>query len=410
MSPKVFYAVYFWMICLYVIILRLVFVPASIMYALYCLSLVVVFWALGSKGLKRISGKGDIITITAFFLYYLFSSLTYVVFEPLPEKSWIFKDLLYSLLPILFYIFIRLTKLKIEGDIVLKITLVSIVIIDFLSLILFFARGSFIFNLFNQELIESASEAVFALSGVLGVIITGFINVIGLAICVLSPVSIKKSLKISVSLLCIICILLAGQRTPIGGMVIVILFALLKYKLKGILIVSLSVLLIVFFISNYDIQFEGFSLSEALTERYVRRFENIMGGNDSTRDDQQLVIKEGGIIGEIFGSGVGNHSPENPYSRVQMPDAMMYRIYNEMGVVGVFIFCMFFLTNFLQAIKKHNKFILALLSYIFIANFFNRVLFTAPISSIPYIIVALYNWKFEKQFPMPSSSVKIHSL
>ena len=113
---------------------------------------------------------------------------------------------------------------------------------------------------------------------------------------------------------------------------------------------------------------------------------------DSGRDYQYQILNDDNFFSFLFGAGVGKYSPENPYASLSMPDAMIFRIFNEMGLLGTMAFLLFFAQNIFRALKKRNGFMIAVITYAFFANCFNRVLFAAPISVIPYVIIAALNW------------------
>ena len=387
---KEFYLAYFFIICLYIVLLRMQSVPAAFTYSLYALSIVVAISAFFKKGILHIGQKSDVKLLFCFFIYYIISSLLYVGRGDIPEVSWLIKDWLYSLLPILFYILVRLSKFQIEEQLFLKVTLYSIFFLDIIALTIFAFPGSFIGGLIDLSVLSDETYS-YALTGVCGVIITGFLNVIGLSITLLSPIKINSIVRILCSLLFVVCVFLAGQRTPIGGVVIVLLVFLLKFKGKGILGAIVLLILLSLVYSKIDYEIDNISVKEVMTERYVGRFDQLKSG-DSNRGDQYVNNDEKNVLQVFLGCGVGKHSPENPYSTLQMPDAMLNRIYNEMGIFGLSLFLLFFLVNMMVAIKRKDGFMIAFIAYVFFANMFNRVLFIAPTSILPYMFIALFNW------------------
>ena len=94
---------------------------------------------------------------------------------------------------------------------------------------------------------------------------------------------------------------------------------------------------------------------------------------------------------------MGKHSPENEKSVNAMPDAMLFRIFNEMGIIGLMLFLLFFYVNFIRSVKNRNWFAISLIVFSFFANSFNRVLFTAPLSILPYVLISYFNWKVEEE-------------
>lgn len=385
---KSFYLSYIGMICLYMILLRLNACPSVVAYLVYAFSIIFFIRPFFSKGFVGSKNKLDVIVILYFLVYYIISSLIYSVGDT-SDSSWLFKDYLYSLLPLISYILIRTSRFRIDKQLFLKTTLLVIFAIDVISLIQFIAPSSAISILFNKEQFESEAIA-FALNGLLGVIQMGFVNVIGLAICLLSPLEGKVYFKYALSLLFIICALLTGQRTPIGGIAIVLFCYSLRYKVKGIIGICLLLGAFYYLFNNVNIEASGFSVNEMLSERTLDRLSSTKSGS-SNREDQQVILIDS-AFGMLFGDGVGCYSPNNPESKNAMPDAMLYRIFNEMGIIGLMLYISFWLKNFFYAIRRNDAFMVAFIFYIFFANYFNRVLFIAPISIIPLSIVALFNW------------------
>ena len=387
---KTFYWAYFYIICLYIVFLRVRFFPSTFAYLLYGISIAVAVFILYRSKLKAVGNKTDIVLILFFMIYYIISSICFVGFGGAPELTWLIKDWLYSLLPILFYILVRLSKYKIDEQLLLKTTLYSILILDIIAIAIYAFPGSTIASTIDRESFEEEGY-IYALTGVCGVIVTGFLNVLGLSICLLSPIKINRLLKVFCSILFVVCVFLAGQRTPIGGIVIVVFAYLIRLKGRGVLGLVVLLSLMVYAYNKIDYQVDNISVKEVMTERYLGRFDQLKSG-DSNRNDQYEKTEDKNIFEYVFGSGVGKYSPENPYTKNAMPDAMLNRIFNEMGFVGLFTFLSFFFVNILVAIKKKNEFMIAFILYIFVANTFNRVLFIAPTSILPYVFIAFFNW------------------
>jgi len=385
-----FYFAYYFLIGLYIIFLRLNSVPNTITEFLYGISIIIAIVALAKNGFLSLTKRIDSLMLIIFFVYYIVSSIIYSAYEGGSDSSWLIKDWLYSLLPILFYILIRHTKLIINYQLVLKITLFSIAVYDVIAMMMLFFPGSSLERMFSQEMIVRESVA-YALFGLLGTILGGFTNVIALIICVFSPISLRSIYKIILSVLFIICIFLTGQRTPIGGIAIIIIISLFTQKGKSRFFLLLSFILLAILFANINVEVEGFDVKNAMTERYVERF-NIFTSGSETRGNQWQVFVMDNPFSFIIGDGVGKYSIVNPNSTLPMPDAMLYRIFNEMGLIGITTYLIFFILNLIKAIKRKNGFMLALILYVFIANYFNRVLFTAPLSIIPYFLIAYFNW------------------
>lgn len=387
---KGIYIFYFFIICLYMLFLQLASVPVSITRLLYFICIIYYVLLYNRYGIINNSKSSKDISLIMFWgCYYLLSILVYSV--GVTGIEWVFKDLLCTVLPILFYIIVRKTVLVIDKNLVLLLTLATTVIFDIIGLMLLFFPNSSFVALFRQE--NFSEDFIFyALSSIIGVIFVGFLNVIGLIICVFSEIALKRTVKISLILLFVICIFLTGQRTPIGGIVIVLLIYLRQKKLKAAITASFIVAVLLFVLSNLSMEINGVSVKETMSERTYQRLNSITHGNTG-RDDQYGIYNDDTILGILLGEGVGSHSPENPYTTSPMPDAMYFRIFNEMGLVGLTIYLIFIIINLQRAIIRKNNFMLALILYAIIANFFNRVLFFAPLSIIPYYLIALFNWE-----------------
>ena len=139
------------------------------------------------------------------------------------------------------------------------------------------------------------------------------------------------------------------------------------------------------------IEIQDVPIIETMSERIVNRFSNLEEGQTG-RNHQYRIYNDNNVFELVFGDGVGRHSQENIYSSTPLPDAMIFRIFNEMGIVGLSLFLLFFYLNLRKSIKKRNGFAFALITYFFIANCFNRVLFTAPMSILPFVLMAYFNW------------------
>lgn len=363
-------------------------VPLAFSYALYLTCIIYTIFKLLERGTDK-KKKSDVSIILFFFVYYFVSGLFYTLFSNLESDSWLIKDYLYSLLPILFYIVIRVSKTQINAQYLLFISWLTVLITDVIALVLLI-NPSF-FRLFDQNLIEHEGLA-FVLWGLGGVIQTGFLSLIGFAICLLSPIRLNRLLIVVSALFFVICVFLTGQRTPIGGVIIVFIIFLFRYRIKAVFptIAVVSVFCILLpRLSKIEIQ--GVTIIETMSERMLNRFSNLEEGQTG-RNHQYRIYNDDNLFEFVLGDGVGRHSQENYYSKTPLPDAMIFRIFNEMGIVGLIVFLLFFLINILRAIRTRNAFTFALVTYFFMANCFNRVLFTAPMSILPFVLMAYFNW------------------
>lgn len=385
-----FYFAYYYLIGLYIIFLRLVSMPNAITEILYGVSLLITFWILCKRGISKLTQRNDVQVLLFFLIYYLLSSLFFVAYGNIPESSWLLKDWLYSLIPILFYVLVRQTNVTLNPQYILKITVFAIIVYDVIALIMLFFPGASVVGLFKKEAVDSESVS-YALYGLLGSILGGFTNVIALAICVLSPISIRSIYKVLLSVFFTVCTFMVGQRTPVGGIAIVLIVSLFSQKGKSRWITFFIILILAFIYTRISIEVNGLSVIETMTQRYIGRFDVLTSGAE-TRGGQWQILNLDSVSSILFGKGVGRYSQVNPYSSVAMSDAMLFRIFNEMGLIGLISFILFFIINLMRAFKKNNSFMIALILYAFMANCFNRVLFTAPMSIIPYILISYFNW------------------
>ena len=273
------------------ILLRLKFIPswgAYLFYIFFIFSAVAEFCR---PGLNTLNNKSDVSLILFFFVYYFLSSIIYVgIIDPCVPMDWLPKDLLYSVLPILFYVLVRLTRRELDAQLLLRYTLVAIITYDIIALLILFMPWTPIVSLFESETVENEAGVSFALSGIVGVIGTGFLNVIGFAICMLSPIRLNRIIKYSLSVVLFICVLLSGQRTPIGGLAIVLIVSLFSFNKKYFLGVSIVLFILALLYYNTNLVVNDLEIKDALFSRYFDRLDILMSG-DSGRDYQYQILK-----------------------------------------------------------------------------------------------------------------------
>ena len=107
------------------------------------------------------------------------------------------------------------------------------------------------------------------------------------------------------------------------------------------------------------------------------------------RNNQRIIYDKNGFT-ILFGEGFGKYSSSNNNPLIKaIDDASFYRIINELGLLGTFLFYIPFIALFLKAIVKKNFFAMYFIFQTIVAFFFNRILWLIPIS---YFIYPMFNF------------------
>lgn len=316
--------------------------------------------------------------LAIFCVYYTISLLLYGFGTD--DMSWVFKDFLYCVFPALTFFFYASNRKDIQYRSILWLILFCTIILDTIALVMYFMPSTT--SLFLNQAAEEY-YVFFKLSGAFGLIVTGYTNIIALSICLLSNLVTTKWVKYILSTLFVLCALLTTQRTPLAGLAIIILVFCMKQKVKSVFpLLLISVVFVVALnyiggivdLENVKGTFEGKLDSEVMAE---------------SRSDQQVITNNSNIVSMIIGEGAGKYSPENPYCGNSQPDAMYFRLFNELGLIGFFAYISFALSIIIKAFKQRNYLVLAVSLYSFFATGFNRVMFISPFSIISFVIFSM---------------------
>ena len=322
-------------------------------------------------------------SLATYCIFYCFSLFLYGLSTD--NISWIFKDFLYCVFPALSFFFYSTYRKNIQYRSILWLILLGIIIIDSIALVIYFVPSTaYLF------LSQSAEDdfIFFKLSGPFGLIVTGYTNIIALSICLLSELINKRWVKYILSALFILCALLTTQRTPLAGLGIVVLVLCMKQKVKSIIpllfvglffIIALNYIGGIVDLENVTSTFEGKLDAQNMAE---------------SRSSQQIITNNSNIISMIIGEGAGKYSPDNPFCDNSQPDAMYFRLFNELGFLGFIAYILFALSIILKAYKMRNYLALAVALYSFFATGFNRVMFVSPFSIISFVI---FSFLYRKQ-------------
>jgi hypothetical protein len=166
--------------------------------------------------------------------------------------------------------------------------------------------------------------------------------------------------------------------------------AVLKLALKLVSIILLIVLIVVNWsaIITFANDLLGFNILKYVnSELSTFNMEDVM----SDRSSQAIITNTDNVFNILFGEGYGKYSPNNMHSIRRMPDASYYRLYNELGIIGTFLFFLPYAMIFINSVRKRNFFAIYFMLHTFIAFFFNRVLWAIPISYIIYPMFSFCN-------------------
>ena len=117
---------------------------------------------------------------------------------------------------------------------------------------------------------------------------------------------------------------------------------------------------------------------------------------------QAIIFNTEEVFNILFGEGFGKYSPNNTLSKLIMPDASFYRIYNELGIIGGLSFFFPFIYLFIKAIKNRNAFETYFIGFSLIAFFFNRIIWMIPLNYIFFTFLGVFE---NSKYKMNSYSI-----
>jgi hypothetical protein len=289
----------------------------------------------------------------------------------------LFKELLFTILPLLLFIVLRKFNLNI-----IKAYSQSI----FFSFIFITSLG--LLQFFNLNLSDDFYKLVHSstpnFQSYYGAISFGYFTQLVFALVLFDIIKVR--LKILVLITVFIIVLLTLQRSAYLGIVFsfgLFLFAKNKFNEK-ILFLSFILLAFIIIISlnlssvfrlNYSdfiiAEIESFSLELVLEDRIT----------------QNIITNNKNFFNILFGLGFGLYSRNNSIATLRMPDATFLRIFNELGFIGFILFFLPYLLLLTNSIKQKNFFQIYLLSFTLFASYFNPIIIMIP-SNFAFFIFA----------------------
>lgn len=306
--------------------------------------------------------------------------------------SALLREMLYSIMPIVIYfIFLDFPNYykKISIEMVIKLIFFASV----LGLLAYSYINVPIFGGFIND-IRRSNPYKWQITSFYGPIVMGYLSQLAFALLIFEKYEGKFRRPLLVWFGFITMLIL--QRSAYIGILLAMGFYIyglfrnqkLKQALKTIiriLGIGLAVVLLVIILD--DLRILPWELKPLLVGKISHtRLEDVV----FDRSNQFLVFNTNNIFNVLFGEGFGKYSPNNPYAMNKQPDAAYYRIFNELGLIGLILFFLPLLIKLFRSYKKNNFFMLYLIVHVLIAFYFNRIMWAIPSNFIIYMIVAIY--------------------
>ena len=334
----------------------------------------------------------------AYYAIYIFFSLTiYFLFSNLSVVNY-FREIFYSILP-LSMLLLGIGLNKYQRKLYLKTIIYSIFFLSIFTLLASFnvIKSDFYNSIFGNNSLN--------FSGLYGPIIYGYISQLCISILFLYPEKLfSKIIKYSlISYFFIICVLTL-QRAPLIGLMLTLLIVILKnfknfyfnkdniFKLT-VLILSLSIIIIFiailiptsFYLYKIDfLNIDIFRIKIILDELTNFSLKEVLEGRVN-----QAIIFSDAVFYDFFGMGFGRFSKLNDFNiAFAQPDASYYRLFNEIGFIGLVTFFYSHLSNlFKDKITLNYLFRFQIIIFTLFAFFFNRILWTSPCGFLFYFLI-----------------------
>ena len=130
-----------------------------------------------------------------------------------------------------------------------------------------------------------------------------------------------------------------------------------------------------------------FSSKKFLEEIESFRFSKVQ----SDRKSQAIITNNSNVFCMLIGEGYGKYSPNNELALITMPDASYFRIFNELGLLGFFLFFTPFILLIFEAFKFKDPFVIYFIMFSLFAFYFNRVIWAIPINYIFYTSLGIFS-------------------
>ena len=294
------------------------------------------------------------------------------------------REALYTILPI--GLFIRVSKEDMPNYKFYRLLIGLISIIVIVGLPVYFKRLPLLIMGREFRILRLNSIGV-GFGSFIGVIGMGYLSQLGFSICLYNKTKLGK-INILFEIIFAIISFLTLQRSPVIGILIaVVLYVFnghgLKKGLKYIFLISLSGVAVYIVLFRVVGQFTDFKL-----ENYLNNTIKTMSLGIGERSNQH-VIYNSNIVEYVFGKGLGTFSPNNPNAIQSLTDAGMYRVFNELGLVGMILYFFPLLQILMKMVKKKNVFGVYFISFSLASFYVNRTIWSIPSVFVFYLILGI---------------------
>ncbi len=298
----------------------------------------------------------------------------------------ILKEYMYEVFPILLFITIRYYNINIKNMFNLFVVVCLLFII--LGLPVYFRQIPLL--ILSDEYTVMRNSAIAAGFGsYIGVIGMGYLSQLAFAVLLFDKTTIKYK-KVFLILFFTFSLLTLQRSALLGLMFSIMLFFFQKagnpkQLLKNIFLLLLIIVLFILVLNKAALNFFPYDIGDHIRAT-LRDFnlKDALGG----RSDQMFLYSDN-IFQIIFGNGMGVFSPNNPHAIYSISDSSYYRIYNELGIVGLSLFILPFLLILYKAINKKNYYLIYLVGFSLVSFYFNRTIWSIPGAYVFYIFLAL---------------------
>ena len=326
-----------------------------------------------------------------FLLVFFYLTISLLLFFTLDNRiniSSILREFLYSIIPILFYFIGKIFNKK-EKNTFFKYLFYCLFLVIIIGLIyrLGLYLPNWLLNVFEQKPFR------FNFSSYYTPIIMSFFAQLMFAIILFKKVKFKYRYLLLIVFF-FISILTLQRAAFIGLIVSLSIYILYRFSIfKIILITSVFLFGITSLyktISNNvsnDNESLIFSSKKFLEEIESFRFSKVQ----SDRKSQAIITNNSNVFCMLIGEGYGKYSPNNELALITMPDASYFRIFNELGLLGFFLFFTPFILLIFEAFKFKDPFVIYFIMFSLFAFYFNRVIWAIPINYIFYTSLGIFS-------------------
>lgn len=330
-------------------------------------------------------------TLMLFLFIYMTVSLgIYFVISRMSIDGFL-REMIHSILPFIVYF----SFINIENEVKNKLIRTLVYVLTASSLLGLAIYFKLSVPMLNDTLLKISKEypAYWRISSVYGVIVLGYLAQLVFGLILFKEYKGKYQFILMIFFLCISILTL--QRSPIIGIgfaVLVFFFSTFRLKinkrklktLATLILVLLTLPLLLSILNSTDmINFDLFSLIDDTINNINFRTDSIIRGH------QRVIYNDDSIIKILVGEGFGKYSPNNPNAELVQPDASYYRIFNELGILGMLLFFSTFISFLVSATKEKDYFMIYFILFTLIAFSYNRILWAIPSNYIIFMILGL---------------------